>query len=238
MFIAPIPRRGAALCAGEPRHSSVSTMVKTLVQCDFDGTITEGDVSFVLLDAFARGDWRRLERDYQDRRISVQDLNSRAFAMIKADEPTLLKTLDGRVKIRAGFRELVSYCHERCFRLVIVSNGLDFYIRAILRNLDLEDIEVISGQARFRPEAIEVRYAGPEGRMLEDGFKETYVRSFLGLGYRVIYMGNGESDIAAARHAHHVFATGRLLAHARESKLDWKPLESFADAVRAIELLR
>lgn len=219
-------------------HGAGRSTVKTLLQCDFDGTITEGDVSFVLLDAFARGDWRRLERDYEERRISVQDLNARVFAMVKADESALLKALDGRVKIRAGFQEMVNYCRERRFRLVIVSNGLDFYIRAILRDLDLEEIEVISGQACFRPEGIEIRYVGPDGRILEDGFKETYVRSFMALGYRVIYMGNGESDIAAASHAHHVFATGRLLAHARENKLDWKPLESFVDAVREIELLK
>ncbi len=36
---------------------------KTLVQCDFDGTITEEDVSFAMLDAFADGDW---ESDYTD----------------------------------------------------------------------------------------------------------------------------------------------------------------------------
>jgi 2-hydroxy-3-keto-5-methylthiopentenyl-1-phosphate phosphatase len=211
--------------------------VKTIVQCDFDGTITEGDVSFVLLDAFARGDWRRLESDYQERRISVQDLNARAFAMVKADASTLLKTIDGKVRVRAGFQNLVSYCRERRFRLVIVSNGLDFYIRAILKDLHLEDIEVISGQACFRPEGIEVRYLGPDGRILEDGFKETYVRSFRGLGYRLIYMGNGESDIAPARHAHHVFATDRLLSHARKHNLDWRPLGSFVDAVREIALL-
>ncbi len=35
---------------------------KTLVQCDFDGTVTEEDVSFMLLDAFANGGWRQLHQ--------------------------------------------------------------------------------------------------------------------------------------------------------------------------------
>jgi len=38
--------------------------MKTMVQCDFDGTITEEDVSFFLLDTFADGDWRQLWKDY------------------------------------------------------------------------------------------------------------------------------------------------------------------------------
>jgi len=44
-------------------HSNKSR--KTLIQCDFDGTITEEDVSFILLDTFARGDWRRLLKEYK-----------------------------------------------------------------------------------------------------------------------------------------------------------------------------
>ena len=41
--------------------------MKTLIQCDFDGTVTEEDVSFFLLDAFAQGDWRALLREYKEK---------------------------------------------------------------------------------------------------------------------------------------------------------------------------
>jgi 2-hydroxy-3-keto-5-methylthiopentenyl-1-phosphate phosphatase len=116
--------------------------MKALVQCDFDGTITEEDISFLLLDAFAQGDWRRLLRDYKEHKISVGEFNSRAFAMVKADKHKLLEALQGGVKVRAGFHDLVTYCLEKGLRLVIVSNGLDFYIRAVLENLGLGDVEV------------------------------------------------------------------------------------------------
>jgi 2-hydroxy-3-keto-5-methylthiopentenyl-1-phosphate phosphatase len=33
----------------------LTEIIQTLVQCDFDGTVTEEDVSFMLLDAFADG---------------------------------------------------------------------------------------------------------------------------------------------------------------------------------------
>jgi 2-hydroxy-3-keto-5-methylthiopentenyl-1-phosphate phosphatase len=212
--------------------------LRTLVQCDFDGTITEGDVSTELLDAFARGDWRRLQREYEEHRITVQDLNTRSFAMVKADEATLLRAMKGRVRLRDGFDELVTYCGDRGFRLVIVSNGLDFYIGAILRDLGLENIEVFSARASFLPEGVEVRYVGPDGQILADGFKEAYIRSFLAKGYRVIYMGNGESDAAPARHAHHVFATGKLLSCCGENGIDCRPLVTFTDAIREMELLQ
>ena len=211
--------------------------MKTLVQCDFDGTITEEDTSFFLLDIFAQGDWRRLLQEYKEHKISVGEFNTKAFAMVKADRATLLKALKGKVKVRAGLHELVQYCLRRDFRLVIVSNGLDFYIDAILQDLGLRNIEVHAAQASFHPEGMEVQYLGPDGKRLEVGFKEAYIESFLNLGYKVIYMGNGDSDIAPAKYAHHVFATGELLAYCRENNLKCKPFENFIDAVTQLELL-
>jgi len=209
--------------------------VKTLVQCDFDGTVTEKDTSFFLLDTFVQGDWRRLLRDYKEHRISVGEFNTKAFAMVKADKPTLLGALKGEVKVRTGFHELVNYCLKKSFRLVIVSNGLDFYIKAVLQELRLENIEVHAAQASFHPEGMKVKYVGPDGKRLRDGFKEAYIKLFLKLGYRVIYMGNGDSDVAPAKYAHYVFATGELLAYCRENNLNCKPFENFVDVARDLE---
>ena len=211
--------------------------MKTLVQCDFDGTVTEEDASFFLLDAFAQGDWRRLLRDYREHRISVGEFTTRAFAMVKVDRHTLLEALKGEVKVRAGFHELVNYCLKKGFRLVIVSNGLDFYIRAVLKDLGLGNIEMHAAQASFYPEGMKVQYVGPDGDRLEDGFKEAYTKSFLKLGYRVIYVGNGDSDIAPAKYAHYVFATGDLLAYCRENNLKYKPFETFMDVVRELNFM-
>jgi len=209
--------------------------MKTLVQCDFDGTVTEEDISFLLLDVFAQGDWRRLLRDYKEHVISVGEFNTRAFAMVKADKDRLLAALEGRFKVRAGFQEMVNYCLRQGFRLVIVSNGLDFYIRAVLKSLGLTDIQVYSAQASFHPEGMKVQYVGPDGRRLEDGFKEVFIQSFLKLGYRVIYIGNGDSDVAPAKYAHHVFATGDLLAYSKKNNLHCRPFENFRDVVRELK---
>lgn len=209
--------------------------MKTLIQCDFDGTVTEEDISFVLLDAFARGDWRRLLRDYKEHKISVGEFNTGAFALVEADERRLLEALPGRFKVRAGFHELVAYCLEKGLRLVIVSNGLDFYIRAVLKDLGLRELEVHAAEASFHPAGMKVRYVGPDGEKLNDGFKEVYVESFLRLGYRVIYIGNGDSDVAPAKYAHHVFATGDLLAYSRENNLNCRPFKDFRDVVKDLE---
>jgi len=211
--------------------------MKTLVQCDFDGTITEEDMGFLLLDSFGSESWRRLLTEYRENRMSVGRFNTRAFAMIKADKQTLLKFVRSRVKIRAGFQKLLDCCRQRGFRFVIVSNGLVFYIEAILRDIGIDNIDILAAQTHFTPEGIEAKYIGPEGKEIQDGFKEAYTGLFLSRGYRVVYIGNGISDTSPAKRAQHIFATGELLAYCKETKLNCTPFTDLNDVVRGLELL-
>jgi len=214
---------------------SLSQATKTLVQCDFDGTITEDDTSFFLLDTFAQGDWQQLFQEYKEHRISVGRFNTQAFAMVRADEPALLQVIKGKVKIRNGFRELVDYCAERGFRLVIVSNGLEFYVKAILKEIGMENIEAYAAQAQFHPSGMKVRYLGPDGKQLDDGLKEAYIKLFLRQGYKVVYVGNGDSDAVPAQHAQRIFARGELLTYCKQNSLECTPFETLLDVVRAVE---
>ena len=212
---------------------------KTIVQCDFDGTITEEDVGFLLLDAFAKEDWRQLLAKYKEGRISVGYFNTRAFIMVKENKQTLDRFAIEKARFRPGFHKLLAYCRRRGFHFAIVSNGLDFYINTILETIgvDKDNIEVFAAQTRFGPDGIEACYIGPEGTQLQDDFKEAYIRHFLRSGYSVIYIGNGASDISSASLAHHVFATGLLLKHCRETNLNCTPFVDLNDVVGGLERL-
>ena len=115
-------------------------MTKNLIQCDFDGTITEDDVSFLMLDAFADGDWRQLLVEHKEGRISVGRFNTRAFTMIKENKQTLDRFVAEKARLKPGFRELLAYCRQKGSRFVIVSNGLNFYIKTILATINVNNI--------------------------------------------------------------------------------------------------
>jgi len=213
--------------------------MKTIVQCDFDGTITDKDVSFLLLDYFGDGSWRQMLKEYQDGKMSVGAFNRKAFAMIKADRETLLDMVlnSGKITIRPGFRELLDYCSAKGLDFAIVSNGQDFYIEAMLEDLGIINIEFFSARSRFSPEGLLVKYIGPDGNEVEDRFKDVYTELFLNRGYRVIYIGNGLSDFNPARLSYHAFATGDLLSLCRKNNLDCTPFDDLNDVVKGLELL-
>jgi 2-hydroxy-3-keto-5-methylthiopentenyl-1-phosphate phosphatase len=206
-----------------------------IIQSDFDGTITEEDVSFALLDAFASGDWRKLFEQYQQGKMTVGDFNTKAFAMVKASRDELLKVARAEVKLREGLRNLVNYCQERGWRFLVVSNGLDFYIKEILEDVGLGNIEVHAATTKFNPEGLQVQYIGPDGNPLKKGFKEAYTKLFLAQGYQVVCIGNGPSDYSPAALAQHVFARDGLLDVCKEKKLHCQPYEDLNEVVRGLE---
>lgn len=213
--------------------------MKIAVQFDFDGTVTEEDVSFLLLDTFVGSVWREYHKEYDAGNISVAAFNRWVFGLMKADRRAMTELVltSERVRLRSGFREVVDYCLEKGFRVVIVSHGLLFYIEAILKNLGIDGVEVYAAENEFFPGGMKVRYLGPEGAELEAGFKEAYTEMLRQEGYEVVYVGNGSSDIYPARHAQYVFATDNLLKRCRQEKMPCTPFTDFFDVIRGLEAL-
>jgi 2-hydroxy-3-keto-5-methylthiopentenyl-1-phosphate phosphatase len=214
--------------------------LKTLVQCDFDGTVTIGDVSFMLLDAFANGDWRYWDKKYDAGEISVGRFNTEVFSMVTADRRTMLDYIKGKAVIRPGFDEFVTLCRQRDFRLVIVSNGLSFYIEQILGDIGLSDLEVHAADTHFHRDELSVQYVSPDGMVVDGGLKDLYVNLFLADDYRVIYIGDGRSDFLPAKHCDFIFAAadaGSLLKICRRENVECHPYNSFHDIISVMETL-
>jgi 2-hydroxy-3-keto-5-methylthiopentenyl-1-phosphate phosphatase len=210
-------------------------MKKTLVQCDFDGTVTYKDVSFQLLDEFAGFEWREYLDQYREGKITVGEFSRETFRMVRATRKEMLAYLKNRVTIRRGFKPFAQFCVENGLRLVIVSNGLDFYVQEILKRLELDDVEHHAAKTVFNPQGVEVRYISPEGEELDSDFKLSYMEKFLNEGYRVIYVGDGNSDFVPAQRCDYIFATDSLLRRCQHRNLTCTPFNDFFDIIKVME---
>jgi 2-hydroxy-3-keto-5-methylthiopentenyl-1-phosphate phosphatase len=211
--------------------------MKTAIQLDFDGTITEEDISFLLLDTYADSRWREYLQEYIEGRITVGAFNKKVFDMVKADQQTMTDLVlhSEKLKIRPGFSELMAYCASKGIKVVITSNGLAFYINAILESLGIHGAEVHAAENEFSPAGMKVRYLGPDGKEIDIGFKEAYTESLKKMGYDVIYVGDGASDIYPCRRARYIFATATLLERCRQEKLKCMPFSDFYDVLNGLE---
>jgi 2-hydroxy-3-keto-5-methylthiopentenyl-1-phosphate phosphatase len=214
--------------------------MKTAVQLDFDGTVTEEDVSFLLLDKYVGGKWRKHLEKYSSGDITVGAFNKKVFGMMQADRKTMTDFVlnNPRVKIRPGLKEFVDYCKAKGIEVVIVSNGLTFYIVALLEKLGIDGLEIHAAENGFFPGGVRVRYLGPDGKEVDAGFKKTYTDYLCQKGYQVIYVGNGTSDIYPSREAKYICATADLLKRCQAEKLKCYPFNDFYDVIKVLENLK
>jgi 2-hydroxy-3-keto-5-methylthiopentenyl-1-phosphate phosphatase len=209
---------------------------KTILQCDFDGTITVDDVSFLLLDKFAEGDWRKVLNKYREDKLTVGEFNRKVFSMVKATRQEMTDYMQKNLKLRTGLPELVRVCEKLGLRFVIVSNGLDFYIEQVLKDLGLTGIEFHAAETVFDPAGMKVRYVSPDGKEINDGFKEAYMRLFLGQGYRTIYIGNGYSDFPAASLAHKIYGIDSLLEHCQKVNVSCRVFNDLKEVAESLQM--
>ena len=181
-----------------------------IVQCDFDGTVIRNNLSIVLRERFAPADWKKAEADYRAGLMTVEQSNILQFALVKETEEKLREYVRQHIEVRPGFAEFVDYCRESDVPLVIVSSGLDLYIELVLAEIGLSDLELHCGKTVVRYDGITVSYFAPEGSVIDAGFKEKYLNWLKQRDGEVVYLGDGLSDMVAARHAAHIFATGNV----------------------------
>jgi 2-hydroxy-3-keto-5-methylthiopentenyl-1-phosphate phosphatase len=208
-----------------------------IIQCDFDGTIIRNNLSILLREKYARGDWQKIDSDYLRGHLTVEQSNKLQFALIKEPKERLQEFVRQHIELKPGFAEFVRYCQESAMPFVIVSSGLDFYIEPVLAQIGMPDLALHCGQTSFGKNGIAVSYSDLEGNIVNEGFKYKCLTQLRKRGADIIYIGDGLSDLEAARHADHVFATGHLLDLLNSEPVVCSEFSDFRDLLRQVRLL-
>ena len=208
-----------------------------IIQSDFDGTIIKNNLSVLIREKYACSDWQKIDSDYLHGHITVEQSNKLQFALIKEPKERLQAFVRQHIELRPGFVEFIRYCQESAIPFAIVSSGLDFYIEPVLVEIGMPDLELHCGQTTFSHDGIDVSYYDPEGNIVNHGFKKKYLTWLKERGTNIIYLGDGLSDLEAARQADHVFATAHLLDLLDTQSVACSAFSDFYDLQRQIRLL-
>jgi len=208
-----------------------------IIQCDFDGTIIKNNLSVLIREKYACSDWQKIEADYLHGHLTVEQSNKLQFALIKEPKERLQAFVRQHIELRPGFVEFIRYCHESAIPFAIVSSGLDFYIEPVLVEIGMPDLELHCGRTSFSRGGIDVAYYDPVGNIVSEGFKKKYLIWLKERGTNIVYLGDGLSDLEAARQADHVFATGHLLDLLDTYSIERSAFSDFYDLQRQIRLL-
>jgi HAD superfamily phosphoserine phosphatase-like hydrolase len=175
-----------------------------IVLTDFDGTIVDIDTGAFALEQFASGDWQALDREMVNGRLTFEECLRRQFRMINAPIASILARIDQAISLRPHFIEFVDYCRRRHIKLIIVSGGLDFYIRHFLRKNNL-NVEIRAPKCDLEKDGLNLQFP-PTSDVSAFSFKDDLVRQYRRRGNTVGYVGDGLSDYYALKLADLRFA--------------------------------
>jgi 2-hydroxy-3-keto-5-methylthiopentenyl-1-phosphate phosphatase len=208
--------------------------VAAILCFDFDDTITLENTARQVFERFAKPEWRDFEAEYHAGSLTVEQFNAKAFATVEASREELREFALEVTQPRAGFLELLDWAQWNDWLTAVVSNGFDFYVDALLDKLGAQRIARHAARTRFDYNWRCI-YLSPRGIEIEDGFKLSYASAFLGAGDFVAYIGDGESDITAARLAPAAFARDTLWEHLKDEHPRIYPFETFEDVRSVLE---
>jgi len=196
---------------------------------DFDGTISVGDTTDLILERFADSAWKAVEADWVAGRIGSRECLARQIDLVRASPEALDAFLQGAA-IDPHFPEFVALCRKHGLRPTVVSDGLDRVVTTMLARAGI-DLPIIAnrlewlGGERWRlgfPHArSDCRTTAGNCKCVALGAEPATVR---------ILIGDGRSDFCAAQTAHLVLAKGDLLEHCRRHDIAHVPFGNFAGA--------
>ncbi|MHA1473928.1 MAG: MtnX-like HAD-IB family phosphatase [Promethearchaeota archaeon] len=185
-------------------------MSEYIILCDFDGTITLHDTCVLVLEQYAVGDWEKYDKLLNKGLINLHDCMQKQFEMIQDNIPTILSSL-GKIPIRPGFANFVNFCLSQNINIVIVSAGLDFIIRSVLSQINL-DLPVVAAKLKDERFQLEFPYLYYPDSI---DFKVDQVKYYQAQQKKVIFIGDGNSDLQGALQADLVFAVKNSFLNSR-----------------------
>jgi 2-hydroxy-3-keto-5-methylthiopentenyl-1-phosphate phosphatase len=172
-------------------------------------------------------------------KISLEECMVHQFGLVHVPEITIIDELEKAATIRPNFSGLVHFCNRNGIQFYIVSAGLDFVIYHYLDKMELRSlVKMHSGTSYFDGHKIAFsfpRHVNPKA----NSFKDDLVLRCRDRGKKIVYIGDGLSDLIAVRLADVRFAVSgmRLERTLRDEGLAFKSFEDFADVEREMKAL-
>jgi 2,3-diketo-5-methylthio-1-phosphopentane phosphatase len=210
-------------------------MRKVVVLCDFDGTVAEKDVGDLLFRRFGGHGVHDVVQSWMRGEISSRECLERQMASTRCS-PDDLRSFAHACRLDPYFRDFNDFARRRGIEVVVLSDGLDFYIERMLARHGCGSVEFYANKLCIDGGTMRVEFPWYNLReCTECGCCKTHhLYRYRHRGYFIVYVGNGLSDRCPSECADLVFAKGELLEHCRAKQIACIEFRNFRDVEREV----
>ncbi len=211
--------------------------LKHIVFSDFDGSFCRRDVGHQLFKHFSGGRNLEIVERWKKGEISSRDCLLQEASMIKATAAEIYDFL-ASFDLMPGAVELYELIRRSKIPFYLVSDGNDIYINYILEKFGLSDIQFFSNHGEMSGNSLTLSFPyinrGCKRCGTCKGARILDVIEPNAQDWKVIFIGDGLSDLCALPHADKIFARGDLLNYCRLNNIEAIEYSDFFDILNRL----
>ena len=244
---ANISTKRKIICFSGKCHDS--ELISLLTCLDFDGTIFLEDTGHALFDNFGCGPRQRtvLAKELENGTRSFREISDELYASLDVPFENGFEVMKTALNIDPDFRSFHEFCVNNNIPFNVISAGLKPVLRKVLDHFIGEDmskhIEIVANDAKITNGRWEAVWRHADSELGHDKaqsineYKETAaLESDNDTVPMIIFIGDGVSDLPAARESDVLFARRglKLEEYCVENKIDYIAFDTFADIQKEV----
>ncbi|MCC7158815.1 MAG: HAD-IB family phosphatase [Ignavibacteria bacterium] len=212
---------------------------KLKIYSDFDGTITIYDVWMELGEYFIKDKetWAGTIKQFESQEISTRECFIKECGLMKDFNLEKFNEIIDKQKIDPTFPDFYKFCRQHNIPLMVLSEGMDYYIGRILKNYNFDipyyanRIVISEDKSSF---ALDFPYSDSD--CIKCGTsKRNIMLNNTGDDEISVFIGDGFSDTCAVNYADIVFAKKSLASYCWKNNITYFDYQTFGDVKKKLE---
>ncbi|RAL15305.1 putative 2,3-diketo-5-methylthio-1-phosphopentane phosphatase [Aspergillus homomorphus CBS 101889] len=226
---------------------------KIAIFSDFDGTIFMQDTGHVLFDNLGCGEERRrlLDEQIKSGERSFREVSEEMWSSLRVPFEDGFQIMEKELEIDPGFQEFHQFCVANNIDFNVISAGLKPILRKVLDTFlgeqEASRIQIVANDAEIRSDGSEwkpiwrhdTELGHDKALSVKEGRALAAEGALDGEIPLIIFIGDGVSDLPAAREADVLFARKglRLEEYCIENHIPYIGFDSFVDVKKEVEAI-
>ena len=214
--------------------------MKLALVLDFDGTITTRDIGVAVIKNFARPGWEEGLQRWKAGEIGQHQLMEWEFSRLPPGRVTEMREYAlGEADVRPGLADLLELCRSKDVKVEVVSNGMAFYVEAVLEREGFSGLPFVAPMPAFNDgDGPAVEFGDGVVTCERIGLcKCDRVFKLRSEGRKIVFVGDGISDFCVAEEADFVIARSSLKEHCEARGIAHSEFRDFDDVRRELLML-
>ena len=210
-------------------------MTDFFITIDFDGTVTNADITDAIIKEFARPGWEEAERLWEAGAIGSRECLTIQMLLIEQPLERLIEHAR-KFDIDPYFHRFIDILKTNSIPFAVISDGFGSIINGALNNAGLNNIPVYANELFWDGGKLMTAFENSSASC-NSGMCKCKTADTLVHGLPVVHIGDGRSDFCLAGKAFHVFAKGKLVDYCREKDIPHSRFTDFSMVIKGVKRL-